>query len=290
MVAAGDNPQPLMKAWERLEQNPSYRSRNQLFDFLMRNPGIPFTDDGYLLLYKGVRADFRDHHSGKFDNSPGQKLFMKRNRVSDDPTKVCHFGFHVGARSYAVSFGVGKTVICKVDPADVVCVPNDFSQQKIRIHRYEVVGVDGGMTLPDTVQNVDVKVPTPTPAATPAGVEPPIDPIDPNEPLVAPVKVTKHTDNSPLEEDETAPKADGDHSQAVVLPLVGTAWDRLNALDSLELMSESIGELRKYGRHNCLVVGASKLPGGKEVLVPAIVEARGYADPDDAPEHVKATF
>jgi hypothetical protein len=286
MVAAGDDPHPLLRFWERLENNPSYRSRNQLFEFLLLNPGIPITDDGHILFYKGVQRNFRDCHSGKFDNSPGQKLSMKRNRVSDDPSLPCHFGFHVGSRAYAASFGTGQTIITKVDPADVVCVPYDCSQQKVRVHRYEVVGVDNGGLLSDTVQTPDVSIPPPvtTPTKDPETGEPPVDP---TEPLV--VSVTKHTDGSDLEPGETAPKACYDTSQAIKLPLTGTEWDYMNEYDSLELLDARIMPLRAYARFNCLIIGASKMPGGKEVLVPAIVKARGYTDPSDgAPAHITA--
>jgi|APSaa5957512622_1039677.scaffolds.fasta_scaffold02973_2 hypothetical protein len=296
MVSRGEQPRPLMRGWERLEENPSWRSRNQLFDFLRRNPGIPFTEDGFLLFYKGVGHDFRDRHSRQFDNSPGNILEMKRNRVSDDPTKACHFGFHVGARSYAKSFsGNGQVIICKVDPADVVCVPDDSSQQKVRICKYEVLGVDNGKLLPDTTFD--------------AAGEPPIDP---NEPLVAAAATTTtateidpamqsgidemdgfdaendgavapptptHTDGSPLQPGETAPLPH-DAPAAVTLPLTGTKWDYMNDLDSLALLGEGIDPLRRYARNNCLIVGASKkVKGGKPGLVAAIVQARGYADP-----------
>jgi hypothetical protein len=276
-VAKGENPQPIMRFWERLDENPSYRSRNQLYDFLMRHPGIPFTEDGFILFYKGVRRDFRDCHSGKFDNSPGQKLFMKRNRVSDDPTKACHFGFHVGARSYAVGFGHGQTVICKVDPADVVCVPNDCAQAKVRIHRYEVVGVDAGELMPDTQLDVEVIVPV---KVDPETGEPPVDP---NEPLVADPAMDgepkgQHTDGTPMEAGETLPMVDGTEG-AVTLPLTGTEWDFMNDLDPLALMEKRIMPLRAYARFNCLMVGASKMRGGKTVLIPAICKARGYSDP-----------
>lgn len=274
MVGQGDDPRPLMRFWERLDENPSYRSRQQLFDFLMQHPGIPFTPDGHVLFYKGVRSNFRDCHSGKFDNSPGQKLYMKRNRVSDDPNLACHFGFHVGARSYAASFGNGQTVICKVDPADVVCVPNDCGQAKVRVHRYEVVGVDGGGLLPDT--NLHEKPVAKTAPKVDAKTGEP--PVDPNEPLVAPVG--KHTDGSPLEAGETQPKGDDD-AAAVTLPLTGTEWDYLNNMDSVDLMDLRIMTLRAYARFNCLIVGASKMRGGKTMLVPAICKARGYSDPPE---------
>jgi len=282
MVGKGEDPKPLMRAAERLEDNPSYRSRNQTFDFLMRNQGIPFTDDGFILFYKGVRNNFRDVHSGKFDNSPGQKLSMKRNRVSDDPTVACHFGFHVGARSYAATFGQGKTVICKVDPADIVCVPNDSSQQKVRVCAYEVVGLDNGKLLPDTTMDVDVEAPTPAVEPERAATA--------DEPLVA--VVAKHTDGSPLEEGETAPKAYADNSQAVTLPLTGTAWDKYNLLNSLELLEMPLrGGIDKYARFNCLIVGASKMRGGKIAVIDAILKARGYANPaedEEVPAHIKA--
>jgi len=283
MVTKGENPRPLMRFWERLDENPSYRSVEQLYDFLMKHPGIPFTDDGSILFYKGVRADFRDSYSGKFDNSPGQHLKMRRNRVSDDPAVPCHFGFHVGSRQYASRFaGGGVTVICKVDPKDVVCVPNDCSQQKVRVCEYEVLGVDNGGLMSDTVMNSDVTVPKPVTVETdPQTGEPPVNP---NEPLVTetPVvaKVTPkptHTDGSKLDEGETVPKGQ-DEAAAIVLPLTGTAWDHLNDMDSLQLMEQSLMSLRRYGRHNCLVIGASKHAGGKAWLVPAICKARGYAD------------
>jgi len=285
MVSRKDDPRPLLRAWERLAGNPEQRSREQLFDFLRQNPGIAFTDDGYILFYKGVRKDFRDSHSGKFDNSPGQSLYMDRARVSSDPNTACSFGFHVGARAYASNFGA-QVIIVKVDPADVVCVPNDCSQQKIRIHRYTVIGVDNGGLLPDTNFDGEPEAPVPTKATDPVTGEPPVDP---SEPLVAPAdpaldapaepaEATSHTDGSALRSGETTPlPADAD--TAVSLPLTGTEWDYMNDLDSLELLKLRIMPVRAYARFNCLIIGASKMRGGKAVLIPAIIKARGYADP-----------
>ncbi len=111
--------------------------------------GIPITADGCFLAYKGVRADYKDVHSGIFDNSPGQSHEMDRAAVSDDPNYHCHFGFHVGSESYAKGFGP-KVVICKVDPEYVVCVPNDYECQKMRVCKYSVIG-NYGCQLPSTV-------------------------------------------------------------------------------------------------------------------------------------------
>lgn len=149
MAAANEAPEPLLAFWERLRKNPSYRSTTQLFDFLT-HIGIPITTDGCFLAYKSVRSDFQDHHSSSVDNSPGTINEMPRNEISDDADEACHVGFHVGALEYARTFVSGGTiVICKVDPEHVVCVPKDSSFQKMRVCRYEVIGVRGG-DLPST--------------------------------------------------------------------------------------------------------------------------------------------
>ena len=151
MVRENKKPTALFNFWSRLKNNPSHRSVTQLWDFL-QHQGIPLTDSGCFLAYKSVRSDFKDHHSGKWENHPGKVLSMPRNQISDDPRTACHEGFHVGALRYAESFGAvdRKLVICKVDPADVVCVPYDESAMKMRVCKYEVVGVHG-TALPDTV-------------------------------------------------------------------------------------------------------------------------------------------
>lgn len=154
MIEEGKDPDPLFRFWERLSANPSHRSVSQLWNFL-NLVGIPLTSDGCFLAYKGVRNDFFDQHSGKFENKPGSVISMPRNQISDDPNHACHAGLHVGSLEYASNFGP-KVVICKVDPAHVVCIPNDHGYQKMRVEKYTVVGVhnDSGH-MPSTVVDDD---------------------------------------------------------------------------------------------------------------------------------------
>lgn len=161
LVKEGQPVEPVLRFWLRLKANPSYRSVEQLWGF-MQHTGIPLTDSGYLLTYKSVRADLRDHHSGTYENNPGKVLSMPRNKISDDPKEACHFGFHVGALAYVdstYSDRDSRKVICRVDPADVVCVPYDASQQKIRVCKYEVVGFFTGKLPDDLVHDVDLPKP-----------------------------------------------------------------------------------------------------------------------------------
>jgi len=150
MAGKGEDPTPVFRFWERLQKNPSMRSVEQLWPFL-QHQGIPLTEDGFFLAYKGINPDYTDKYTGKIDNKPGVVNEMPRNRISDDPRVECHYGYHVGALSYARTFAPdGRMVICKVDPADVVCVPYDESNRKMRVCKYEVIGNHNGEHLPDT--------------------------------------------------------------------------------------------------------------------------------------------
>lgn len=145
MVAGGEDPQPLLRFYERLSRNPSWRSTQQLFDFLSHEH-LPIEADGHFLAYKGVRADYMDKYSGKFRNKPGDAHEMPRSEISDDPDIACHFGFHVGALSYAREYANGsgeRIVVCRVDPEHVVCVPRDSNARKVRVCRYAVAGLFG---------------------------------------------------------------------------------------------------------------------------------------------------
>lgn len=137
--------EPLLKFFENLEANPSFRARQELYDFLAHR-NMPITPDGCFLAYKSVRSDFTDHHTGKFSNRVGSVLEMERRKVDDDRDNGCSYGFHAGSLEYATTFGSEdrKVLIVKVNPADVVSVPTDCECQKLRTCRYEVVDLYNG--------------------------------------------------------------------------------------------------------------------------------------------------
>ena len=145
--------EPLTKFLENLYNNPSHNSRSQLYKFL-EHKNMPITDDGCFLAYKSVDANYMDHHTGKFSNRVGQVLSIPRRNVDDNPENGCSYGFHAGSLDYASGFGGSdrKVVIVKINPADVVSVPNDCEFQKLRTARYEVVANYTG-PLPETYAN-----------------------------------------------------------------------------------------------------------------------------------------
>lgn len=132
----------MMKFLANIQENPSFSSQNELYDFL-EYKDLPITEDGCLLAYKSVTRDFLDWHTKTVDNSVGAEIpRMKRSDVDDDRTKGCSKGYHAGSIEYVNGFNpYGHIVIVKIHPADVVSVPKDSSCQKIRVCWYQVISV-----------------------------------------------------------------------------------------------------------------------------------------------------
>jgi hypothetical protein len=135
--------EPLVKFLDNLMQNPSMQSQTELYDFL-EHQYLPITEDGHFLAYKAVRSDFMDKYAGKFRNKVGDVCEMNRAKVDDNRSQGCSKGLHAGALNYVAGYGSVETgdhiMIVKINPKDVVSVPNDCNCEKLRTCRYEVVG------------------------------------------------------------------------------------------------------------------------------------------------------
>tara|TARA_R100001198_G_C5216067_1_gene199772 strand:- start:489 stop:1253 length:765 start_codon:yes stop_codon:yes gene_type:complete len=130
---------PLVRFLDKLMDNPSRRAVSELYAFL-EHKAMPLTPDGNFLAYKGVRDDYTDWYSGKFRNQVGDEHEMTRNKVCDDANVGCSHGFHAGSLDYAKSYGNGgHLMVVEIDPRDVVSVPLDCDQQKLRTAKYKVV-------------------------------------------------------------------------------------------------------------------------------------------------------
>lgn len=134
---------------ENLMDNPSYRARECLYNFLEQFHA-PLTEDGCFIAFKRVTQDFKDIYTKTFDNSPGTVVVMDRKMVDDDPNRTCSAGLHVAADRYLDSYAStynSKTVMVKVNPADVVSVPKDYNFAKMRVCKYEVLAEIDPMTM-----------------------------------------------------------------------------------------------------------------------------------------------
>ena len=128
-----------------LMENTSFNSREQLYTYLERHH-IPITEDGYFLAYKFVNSNFTACHQnldGTYhDNTPGKFVEMPRHLVDDNPKNHCSEGLHAGSFSFVQPESIGcgrKVVIVKVNPKDVVSVPDDYDCSKLRVCKYEVL-------------------------------------------------------------------------------------------------------------------------------------------------------
>lgn len=159
--------EPLVAFMENLMENPSKRAVNELYGFLEKNT-LPITSDGCFLAYKKVRQDYFDVHSQTVLNKPAVYMTdedtaalaeavgknnevtvevvdgvtvvsMERNLVDDDQNRTCSTGLHFCSKEYLTSFGGDRIVILKINPRDVVSIPNDYNDSKGRCARYEIV-------------------------------------------------------------------------------------------------------------------------------------------------------
>jgi hypothetical protein len=134
------NPQPMINFLERLLQNPSYQSRNELLLFL-EHSNLPIQEDGRFIAYKVVRNNYMDKHSGTMDNSVGRIVEMPRGEVDDNRHNTCSAGLHFCSKDYIPHFSGGndRLMLLAIDPADVVSIPSDYNNAKGRACKYEVV-------------------------------------------------------------------------------------------------------------------------------------------------------
>jgi len=301
MAGKGEDPTPVFLFWERLQKNPSSRSVKQLWPFL-EHRGIPLTTDGCFLAYKGVKDDYKDQYSGTVDNKPGVINEMPRNKISDDPNEACHFGYHVGDLSYAKSFAP-KVIVCKVDPADVVCVPYDESQRKMRVCKYEVIGNHNGCHLPDTIYTGEPGYPADDHDAYPTD-----DPDDGHEEALEEEIDHEEDDEDEESADDKQERLGGrgklmtvtvepqgpdsviDDGSGKISDLMTKEADeglkpveekhipvcffKYSKMGMEELMKEQISALRQYATWGLQIIGASKIPGGKVALISRILAVR----------------
>lgn len=147
-VEGQDNFSPLVAFMEKIEMNPNEHSREMLFTWLAKHK-FSICPDGDFIAYKGIGMDNCSIssgraivngtlHNGNIPNAPGTIIEMPRNEVQHDPAIGCHTGLHVGNWRYASTFG-SKTIRVKVNPRDVVSVPSDSNDEKMRVCRYKVM-------------------------------------------------------------------------------------------------------------------------------------------------------
>ena len=174
------NVDALVNFWKHLLLNPDKGVRSQLFGFLENN-GHPITEKGYFLAYKAVQVkrkydretgepilikeydedtgelieetytqnmSFKPYHSGSHGMivNVGDPVQMPREECDNDPERTCSSGLHVGSMEYVHDFGYSAGVILEVlvSPRNVVAVPHDYNNTKMRCCEYYPIAISNG--------------------------------------------------------------------------------------------------------------------------------------------------
>lgn len=135
--------EPLVKFWNNLKENPSYRAVQQLYGFLLQN-NHPITSLGNFIAYKAVRRDFTDKYTGTISNKVGETVVMPRNNVNENPEQTCSNGLHAANYEYASKiYGSSGDVMLmlEINPKNVVAIPIDYNNAKMRVCEYKVLSV-----------------------------------------------------------------------------------------------------------------------------------------------------
>lgn len=144
----GLNTKPLANFTRNLANNPDYWVADQLYPFVEKG-NLPITPDGYFLAYKLVNDNYTDVYSGTIDYSLGNVVHMPRQKVDNNRERTCSSGLHACSLDYLQHFSGARLVAVKINPADVVSVPSDYNDTKLRCCQMEVVAeLDRNLAAP----------------------------------------------------------------------------------------------------------------------------------------------
>jgi len=159
IISQGDGDvEPVALFLEKLMQNENAHSRENLYRWL-QTADFTLSPSGDIIAYKGVKAVNADNKveyfsisrgkaivngeekEGAIPNALGNVVEMPRSKVQFDPGVGCSTGLHAGTWEYAKDFSQGAVLEVHINPRDVVSVPTDCNDQKLRCCRYIVVDI-----------------------------------------------------------------------------------------------------------------------------------------------------
>jgi len=142
---------------ENLAQNPSKASQEHLYKFVEKH-GLTITPQGMIVGYKAVNDRHLSTHAGYgivrkpdgtvtvyendyLPNEVGYVVEIPREMVDDNRGVACSTGLHFGSHRYASKHSTVLLTV-EVNPRDVVAVPSDSNDEKVRASRYKVLGLN----------------------------------------------------------------------------------------------------------------------------------------------------
>lgn len=141
MLGEGFDIRPMARFLDKLMQNPLESARNELYEWLEKSE-LPIAADGDFLAFKKVNNDYKSYSDSTTDNSIGSKPSVSRDSCDTNRSNTCSSGLHFCSFAYLPHYmgNQGRVVICKINPADVTAIPNDYDTAKGRAWTYEIIG------------------------------------------------------------------------------------------------------------------------------------------------------
>jgi len=115
---------------------------DDLLSFMERGD-LPIADDGSILIYKVLDKTskenvFADCRTKKVEQWVGAYVCMDESLVDPDRRNECSNGLHVARRGYLGQFSGDVCVLAKVNPEDVIAVPQ-YDANKMRVCGYHII-------------------------------------------------------------------------------------------------------------------------------------------------------
>lgn len=130
---------PILNFLENCSENPSDVSIDEFFLFF-KTWNLPITHDGHILAFKAVNNDYTSIHDKVTKNDVGTWVEMDRSLVDANRNVECSTGLHFCSFGYLRQlYSRKKIVIVKVNPRDIVSVPRDYNNMKVRCCRYYIL-------------------------------------------------------------------------------------------------------------------------------------------------------
>jgi hypothetical protein len=246
---------PVVNFLEKASTNPSGKSVDDLYRWITKGDLI-IHEDGDFLAYKGcrigddgVRTSINssgtafvngEEFSGYIPNPDGAVVTMPRSDVDDNMHEACSTGLHAGTYAYAKKFlswhsGPQDMVLVKINPRDVVSVPTDDLDQKLRTCRYVVQEVVEERRSSRVY--VQEELPTPSEDELQDAAQPVIDAINAIVDALTPVTDTEdeEEDFDPFEDDE-----DEDEDEDMFLGDSSEFVQHLSSNEALETLRQKL--------------------------------------------------
>lgn len=142
-INQGGDSEGLVNLMKRVAAVKRGHSVDDLMKFLKKGD-LPIAKDGSIIIYKRLesnkteKGDYVDVHSRQVHQRVGDIVCMAESMVDHNRRVDCSNGLHVARRQYLGGFSGNKMILAKVNPEDVIAVP-EYDANKMRVCSYHIL-------------------------------------------------------------------------------------------------------------------------------------------------------